>query len=400
MKIGFYIFNKFYHAQLDPLYERLKRRFDCLMTEDLNKLLSFNPRIVVTADNRYYLYRAQLPESIIVWVRHGLAGKKTVRKAIEGADFACLSSPWFENHYRENGIYPRLDYWQTGFVSMDKVLCPSKDIQEKMPAFLKKDQATILYAPTWNRYLSSLEMFRKDWIKSLVETYSEVNLIIKPHPHISRHFPHIIQGWRNAAQENPERVHLVDFVDSSVYDYFNLSDMMISDASSVFLYYLALDKPLILINNPKRHLDKSFYDPEGPEWQWRDCAFEIETKEQLLSVVGRALTNPELKKEKRMEYKNRIFGDLLDGCAAERTAEKITSLAVSPEEQPDWAKTAWSEMRKWALRNKASKWRNLFYRQFIPMGYSLERYPRIKYILQAAFTSVINKIYKTDKIFF
>ncbi|MBA7569687.1 hypothetical protein ES708_11428 [subsurface metagenome] len=379
VRIGFHPFHDFYRAMLEPVYLILKEEFPCLMTKDLNSLLDFKPQILLVADNRYYLYRPRLPGTIIVWVRHGFVSKNGMSRSITGSDFSCVSSEWLRDEYLRNGWNPRLGYWVTGFPAMDGVLNPDLNKKGiKLPDDFSRGKATLLYAPTWNKLITSVEMLGDKWLDRVRQAVPELNIIIKPHPHIPKVFPKIMSAWRKAASDN-ERILLVDG-DADIYPYFPLTDILLSDAASPIFYFLALDRPIILVNNPLRFKAGGSFDPEGPEWLWRDVGIEINHADELESALVRSLRKPEEKAERRAYYRDKIFGDLLDGRAAERIADRVRSL-INPKPEDEWVSRSWNSV---ASRQPVSRVYIMMSRLRLllsPLSLTLETHPRLKYFL-------------------
>jgi len=379
VRIGFHPFHDFYRAMLEPVYLILKEEFPCLMTKDLNSLLDFKPQILLVADNRYYLYRPRLPGTIIVWVRHGFVSKNGLSRSITGSDFSCVSSQWVCDEYLRRGWKPRLDYWVTGFPAMDSVLNTNPNKKGiKLPDDFSRGKATLLYAPTWNKLMTSVEMLGDNWLDRVRQSVPELNIIIKPHPHIPKVFPKIISKWREVASNN-ERILLVDG-NADIHQYFPLADIMLSDASSAIFYFLALDRPIILVNNPLRFKARGPFDPEGPEWLWRDVGIEINHADELEGALVRSLKKPEEKAKVRAHYRDKIFGNLLDGCAAERIADRVRTL-INPRPEDEWVSRSWDSM---ASRQPVSRVQAMMSRIRLilsPLSLSLEPYPRLKYYL-------------------
>ena len=98
------------------------------------------------------------------------------------------------------------------------------------------------------------------------------------------------------------------------------SDILISDVSSVFVEYLALDKPIILVNNENIERFPN-YNKENIEYEVRDSAYQINTAQELIPVLENVLSNDSLK-EKRKEYSRKLFAPL-DGKNSYRIAKVI-----------------------------------------------------------------------------
>jgi len=394
-RVGFLVSSSFYHAMLDPVYELLKDEFPCLMTEDTQSMVAFAPRVMVTASMGYAYLRLRLPQTAIVWTRHGFAyNRHAARNSITGCDFACVSSEWVRDEFTQRGWNPRLGYWITGFVPMDSVLNDTFSASPPaLPESFAHARATLLYAPTWNRFLSSAEVLGPTWIDRLGEVAPDVNVIIKPHASTPVCSPKWMEMWRRAVRRN-HRAYLVEDTDSSVYDYFPLADVLLSDASSVIFYYLALDRPLILVSNPRREKDRLCYDPSDPEWQWRDMGIEISREEELTGAVLRCLEHPEEKRTQRALYRERVFGNNLDGLAATKIASQIRSLLLPRPENKEMTEIIWKRIaefgqtkkpRRVILRAHLLEWVRHFLKRHRRFGTvwrkATYRYPTFHYVI-------------------
>ncbi len=343
-RIGFFVPYPFQHAMVDPVYDQLKEDLPCLMSADTQEMVAYRPDILVLAEHHQAFFRRYLPETIIVWTRHGFASKQYTQKSLEWCDFACISSEWVRDDLVSRGWFPRLGFWITGFSAMDHLLA-EKDALSTPPGLENLEPGpTLLYATTWNPEQSAIEVLGPDWIESLRGQFPQLNIIIKLHPHIPRKYPHWLDMHRQMAQ-NDRRTHLVEAPEANSYDYMPFADILLTDVSSVMFYYLAFDRPIILVNNPRRFEDEAWFDQTGPEWAWRDMGREIETAEQLPAAIEASLQHPEEKADRRALYRQRVFGDLVDGQAAARIAAKVRALAQPAAADKAWVDLAWNSIR-------------------------------------------------------
>ncbi|MCC7531024.1 MAG: CDP-glycerol glycerophosphotransferase family protein, partial [Candidatus Melainabacteria bacterium] len=295
-------------------------------TSHAELIVRSRPKAIVLAERQYEIFREALPEVPLVWLRHGFASKNNFAPSVSGCDFACVNSEWVKEQCLLSGLSPREDFWVTGFVPADEIFAPAGQIQKVlMQAGLSFDRKTLLYAPTYNEMFNSFEVLGCGWIDALFEHFGRINLIIKPHPVTPALNPAWMDCWRQA-QARHDSVYLVEDTHSSIYSYFQHVDVLISDASSVMFYFLALDRPIVLVTNSKRTDEKSFYDPTGPEWTWRDLGLEVFSLEQLINALERCLNDPHANSEKRKYYAARVFGDLTDGRSAKRVAGNLERL--------------------------------------------------------------------------
>ena len=195
-----------------------------------------------------------------------------------------------------------------------------------LPIEIPSAGKTVIYAPTWTEHLSSAPMLGERLDELLRGGDETISIIVKPHPVIFGRHSKWITSWQNLANSNPN-VYLVEDKSADVVPYLQRADVLISDASSVVFQFLALNRPIILINNPNR-FGTSHFDPKGIEWQWRDLAEEVEDLSDLPNAVRRALEHPEGRKDRRSYYRHQLYGDLTDGRSAERIAAKIDELEI------------------------------------------------------------------------
>jgi len=343
-RIGFFVAETFQRAMLAPIYEELRHEFPCLLTDDVDQVIEFQPRILLVATEYYQPFRERLRDTIIIWTRHGFASKNSTKRGVRGCDFACLSSEWVRDDFIRRGWYPRLGFWITGFVPMDRVLQGDPDDGIKhVPDTLQADQPVLLYAPTWNRNLSAVEVLGSGWIGQLQRQIPDLQVLIKPHPRMSESHPRAIRSWREIARSDP-RVALVENVNASVYDLFAIADVLLTDVSSVMFYYLALDRPIVLVNNPRRLDERKYYDPDGYEWAWRDMGIEIESAEDLPQAVARCLEHPSDQASTRALYRKRVFGAHLRGQAVKTIAQKVRALIHPTGTDKAWVEVSWNSV--------------------------------------------------------
>ncbi len=344
MRIGFFVRFPFHMEILVPIHALLQIDFPCLLSADVDEIIAFRPMVLIVSDRFLPCYREQLPDAILIYTRHGFISKNYSWGVFGEADFVCVSSPWVRDDSQERGWRPQMGFWVTGFVPMDKVLAErAAQKPPELPPGFSRSGPTLLYAPTFNRLLNSVEMLGTDWIRRLRARWPSLNVILKPHPHTATLNPESMTILTELAATN-ERTLLVPG-DANIYELMPMADILMSDASSVAFYFLAWDRPMILVTNPRRFEEPQFFDPEGQEWKWRDMAVDIDHVDALPGAFRACLEHPEEKADRRAFYRERVFGDLLDGGGAARIARYVRALsAPSPEDRP-WVEIAWNSSR-------------------------------------------------------
>ncbi len=342
MKVAFYIENVFHHTILDPVHELLKRDFECLVSRDAEAVTAFAPRVIVMAGGGEFAhFRVEVPDALIVWTGHAYVSKNIRGVAVERCDFACMSGQYQLDEHRRNGWRPQLGSWVTGFVPIDGLVnAAAKDPRSVLPPSLRESEHILLYGPTYNTKLTSSELLGPEWAQQLCERFPTLGIVIKPHPSQIVGMPHCIGWWRRSQEEN-DRIWLMDKQEDDVFPVMAAANVLLTDAASLMMWYLLLDRPLILVNNPRRFSDGNAYDPHGPEWQWRDMGVEVDRPQDLPAALHKCLTDTAAAGERRREYRRRVLGDTADGKIAARVAGRIRALLQPTETDREWVDLAW-----------------------------------------------------------
>jgi hypothetical protein len=327
IKIAFHTLHDFHCAVLAPIYHVLQHEYQCLLTSHIEEVHRFHPDILVLADHHTEYFRERLPDTLIIWARHGLSSKNQAKYAVTKCDITCVSSDTIKEYFIHRDILPRIEYWVTGFPAMDDVFnMPPLKTTPQWPAQLSLDQPTLLYAPTYNTSLSAETILHHyDWIGELRTLLPRLNIIIKPHPVIPQHHPHWMTQWHNLANRY-SNIYVEKDTHSSIYRYFSSVDLMLSDVSSAYFYFLACDKPIVLVTNPHANTDTTFYDAQGPEWLWRNCATDVSEVSTLARKLVDALAQPNQLQQQRLYYQRCVYGNEVNGESAKRIARQVHEL--------------------------------------------------------------------------
>src|SRR5262249_4131471 len=156
-----------------------------------------------------------------------------------------------------------------------------------------------------------------------------VNIVIKPHPVIGDWHPRWMARWRLLARQHPG-VHLVEATHADVVPYMLASDVLVSDASSAIFEFLALDRPIVLITNP-RHTADPAGAPDDAVWRCRDVGDEIHDVRDLPGAVAAAVRRPARNAERRRVHAEAVFGSFTDGQSHRRLADKVFDTSVRVE---------------------------------------------------------------------
>ena len=316
-KIGFHLNETFHYHIMKPIFDALKDEYHCLMTADLMTLADFKPEVVFVANSQAKPISKYIPDACFIYTRHGLISKNFVFNAIQGCDYVCVSSSDQKREFVKRGGIPEDRVWITGYAQMDPLF---QKATKDTGLQLDGKKPTILYAPTFTPGLSSIPAMTK-LMTDQPDQFDDMNVIMKLHPLAPEIYPKEVRALHQLCQ-NKENMHFVRARRENIVDYLAHADLLVSDVSSVVFQYLALDRPVVTINNPDRFKSPQ-YDRDGLEWKWRDMGEEVDQMADLLPVINRALENPTAKQEIRSKYRDLLFGDVTDGQTGLRVKENL-----------------------------------------------------------------------------
>lgn len=346
-RILFYCFDKMHIPILAPIYKQMKKDFpqyrfafaamprnwfhNAGFREDELDLLKifqeevtfypreFIPDVTIVPDSYY-------PDNCgrIVHVGHGVLSKgiyycdSQKAREEEKADLVCVPGVY---HRSVLGKLISTSVLATGMAKLDSVF--KGDVNKKSVCRnlnLPVDNTYILYAPTYNQELSSLEYLLAGIDQVL---FDEKNiLLIKLHSRTASRFKTIVQ---KLVQKHKRIIYISS---QDITPFLSLSDLMISDVSSAMMEFAALDKPLVLFNNPTWK-EYEHFNPSDIDFAWRDMAVQIDSAGDLKSAVIECLDNPGRLSVLRKKYTDQLFANKYNGNASGNIARLVSRLAES-----------------------------------------------------------------------
>ncbi len=242
----------------------------------------FRPDITFIADHSY-----QYVEGLgkVVNIGHGtiskgyyyLTGGLSRRENL--ADLMCVPGN-IHKEYLSQCVYKPIQI--TGMPKLD-VLCNNEiNKSEYLKKFyLNPDNRTILFAPTFNQELSILPHVKthlRDFINK------KFNIIIKLHGATGIDVKETYKLFAELA----DNAHYSEKEDISLL--FLISDILISDVSSVIYEFSVLNKPILLFDSP---LMKTFvnYNPDDIEYKYRNIGITFNDIEKLNELLKKTDEN-------------------------------------------------------------------------------------------------------------
>jgi hypothetical protein len=313
-----------YSIQKDIAFYLRNQGIRVVLSESIWFAIAMKPKILLTSEalyNQLDPLRKFLPNCMIVNTRHGLGDKNHAALGASQADRICVSSEHIANLFINNYLVPKHKVWVTGSVQMDALFQKSA-IERSHEGYLSNCRKTILFAPTYNPELSSAFFLRNDIAKLIRGHDDSIGILIRPHPHIIRDNPEMIDNWlKQASTANNLYVN----VDQSlnIMDIYDQFDLMISDVSSAALAWIATHRPLICLVDKSAAISSVRYAADGLEWKMLEYVDVVDNPSLLSEVVKRSLERDNLANDKLKRFSEFLFGSLKDGKSYIRVADKI-----------------------------------------------------------------------------
>lgn len=268
--------------------------------------------------------RKNRPLFIGLW--HGVGFKGTMRKNVRSMDFFdgfFVSSPFFKKLHEKWGFPPDKLY-VAGYSRTDG-LVNSRVTENKISEILaeygirSEERKVILFAPTWKKKDNGkLGLFGKD----LEEGLADINNIALKNNSIVVFRPHINSdiSLNDKAKKNLVVVSSSKYPDTEKL--LSVTDLLITDWSSIFTDYLALNRPMIFLDSKPEFKMTGLSNQDRP-------GEKVSSVEQLDKAIKRCFSESYPDK-KTMDERNRVidkaWGTTLDGKSSQRYYDIICKL--------------------------------------------------------------------------
>lgn len=277
---------------------------------------------VIVADACYEMVEGWGP---IVCIGHGTISKnlyfvdKEICQRENLAALVCVPGPYYVGSYG-NQVHTRI--LDTGFTKMDALAGNKEETRAKIVSQYRLELQTpiVLYAPTFNPDLSSVDLFKDAWTNSEMR---EVQVLVKLHGSTREQ---TVKEFATICANTPS-MHLIE--DGNLSELLMTADIVVSDYSSAYLEAMAINVPVIIGENP-RAIDTPWYNPATIEWQARTVAYVVKSTQEFLEVLRKLKEGEDALEQTRQALAQRVFSPL-DGKNCERIAEAVQELASSKE---------------------------------------------------------------------
>jgi hypothetical protein len=221
----------------------------------------------------------------------------------------------------ENIGMPKLDAFFDGSLDKDAIV-RQLNLDPGLP--------TVIYAPTRTSVTSSsLQMYGRQIISTVSEM--PVNFLIKLHDRAYKQWkPGMKEDWMEILESYNDHPRVRPVYDYDITPYLYVSDLLISDISSVVNEFTLLNRPMVLIDVPRLishhktiELKRGVEVSDLEEWG-RHGGHLIKDMQTLAHAVNNGLEHPEEKNEIRQEFARKFF--FPPGEATEKAMGKIYEL--------------------------------------------------------------------------
>ncbi len=332
------------NGNLLALYEYLDRqtdgRFDCsyltidgtyskkLKSENIKVLSGLNLRDVYRLANsdviitdhglHHFVLLLKLTKIRFIDVWHGVPYKGFDENdfgPLRDYDQVWVSSKLMKEIYISKYKFPEKIVKDIGYARVERLLNYPDSREELLKKYGLKDQKTILIAPTWkqdekNRSIIPFGLTLADFAGVIAESYGDSDLQIIFRAHLNTSDRHELNEVKN--------VHVLSYADYPVAeDFLIISDVLITDWSSIAFDFMVLNRPTIFMD-VAAPFAKGF--SLGPEYRFGSTP---SNPKQLSESISHALNKP---KDYQIKYRKVLekaeiaaYGDTLDEAILKRS---------------------------------------------------------------------------------
>ncbi|MCK5294815.1 MAG: CDP-glycerol glycerophosphotransferase family protein [Arcobacteraceae bacterium] len=261
--------------------EILKRRYNCVwyIPKNIENLFPYSNSTYTTNINDIKNYKSdaifvpgnEVPhflQGIKVQIFHGLAGEKKGHFRIRDYfDLYLTQGPYFTNRFQELASkHKNFKVKETGWCKLDDLYTITMQTKEYKLSLLKQydTKHIILYSPTFSPSLTSGVKLLNTIEK--LSNHNDILVIIKFHDKMDTK---IKKKYHQLGSKN-----LIISDEKDITPLLQISDLMISDTSSVVYEFILLDKPVITLNSISENIN------------WLDINDETRMLDATLNIIS------------------------------------------------------------------------------------------------------------------
>jgi len=269
---------------------------------------------------------------IRVQIFHGVSLKnRAVHKKALSYDKLFLAGDYMKRKFMQTwGLAeddPRFE--MIGMPKVDPLVDGSLN-KDKIKKYLGIDNnlPTVIYAPTRPSISSSsLQMVGEQIIDTIAGI--GVNFLIKLHDRAYKQWRRKSEDWKQKLERfKGSNVRVIE--DYDIIPYLFISDLLVSDISSVINEFCLLDRPIVLYDVPRliqfhkrKELNRGLESSDLEDWG-RDAGVIVNDMDNLRKAIEHGLEHPQEKSEIRKAFSQKFF--YKPGTATDRAVKKIYQL--------------------------------------------------------------------------
>ena len=207
--------------------------------------------------------------------------KSTRMRRDNYADLVCVPGSIHKEILSKN-IFKPVEI--TGIPKLDNIYTGKIDNNEIFKKLeLSPEKRTLLFAPTYNKEFSLIP-----WLKKSFRDYfpEYTNVIIKLHG-VERED---IKAYFKKLAVNDESISYCE--NHNIAECFAVSDLLVSDVSSVVYEFASLGKPVLIFDSPLMKTHPK-YDENDLEYRFRDVGVRFSNPDNLKHLILQTLMLPE-----------------------------------------------------------------------------------------------------------
>ena len=259
---------------------------------------------------------------IDVW--HGIAFVHTERgNMLRDYDLAFETSEFFVNYYSGGDPTIAAKIKITGYPRNDPLLDGRWSKEEIIRKLGLPDGKNILYAPTWgHKYKKKLFPWEStEQFLDKIEKFcakNKCNFLIRMHPNWYKQNSEDQKTLEKKTKKLPHIFHFPPDKYTDAQELLFISDVLITDWSSIANDFILLNRPIIFIET-KFPVEKYVLSPEDR------VGYIVKNTKEFLSKLNESIKHPNLFEDKRRKVLKKIY-IYLDGNSAKRCAREIINL--------------------------------------------------------------------------
>jgi CDP-glycerol glycerophosphotransferase (TagB/SpsB family) len=292
-----------------------------VLVKNVNNIPFDLPGTVISNSNTVIQRNKNISNAI--FMGHGTGDKRYGgdAHALESFDYHFISGPKHMEKLKDSNVkIPDKNLVKIGNARFDEIVNSQIDISayENYLGIKDKNRKTILYAPTWKWGAGTLHKYGYWFCR---EVTKEHNLIIRPHYFDRKYIPKFklwakLKGLKHIYFSNPANILSND----TMFD-FAVSDLLISDTSSILYEYLITRNPIIVVDTEHVDLHKML-----PEMDITTIANKMTKNDDILKLIEKVFVYHDTKNFDKM-LNNCFYYN--DGKSVERISNFLSSPILS-----------------------------------------------------------------------